>query len=152
MPEEAWEEADTIYLKVSQGTDGDHHSEKLGGVRTVGIYASTDKGKTFEFIREAYLRTWSEVLHRPYPSFGLAWSIFLWLQMLIGKVLSKVPDHLGIHSAGDWACGMWHSVTQCYSWYYNDVVIVLHMGLTSIEYKTDVEPRKQEIIDFCKRI
>ena len=27
-----------------------------------------------------------------------------------------------------------------------------HLGLTSIEYKTDVEPRKQEIIDFCKNI
>ncbi len=52
MPEEAWEESDTIYLKVSQGPDGDHHSEKLGGARTVGIYASTDKGKTFEFVRE----------------------------------------------------------------------------------------------------
>ena len=52
MPEEAWEEADTIYLKISQGADGDYHSEKLGGARTVGIYASTDKGKTFEFIRE----------------------------------------------------------------------------------------------------
>ena len=52
MPEEAWEGADTIYLKISQGADGDYHSEKLGGARTVGIYASTDKGKTFEFIRE----------------------------------------------------------------------------------------------------
>lgn len=52
MPEEAWEESDTIYLKVSQGADGDHHSEKLGGARSVGIYASTDKGKTFEYIRE----------------------------------------------------------------------------------------------------
>ncbi len=27
-----------------------------------------------------------------------------------------------------------------------------HLGLTSVEYKTDVEPRKQEIIDFCKNI
>ncbi|SFV02006.1 flavodoxin family protein [Butyrivibrio sp. INlla21] len=27
-----------------------------------------------------------------------------------------------------------------------------HLGVTSIEYKTDVEPRKQEIIDFCKNI
>ena len=52
MPEDAWEESDTIYLKVSQGPDGDHHSEKLGGARTVGIYASKDKGKTFEFVRE----------------------------------------------------------------------------------------------------
>ncbi len=52
MPEEAWEESDTIYLKVSQGPDGDHHSEKLGGARTIGIYASTDKGKTFEFVKE----------------------------------------------------------------------------------------------------
>ncbi|SFQ49145.1 hypothetical protein SAMN04487928_1631, partial [Butyrivibrio proteoclasticus] len=25
-----------------------------------------------------------------------------------------------------------------------------HLGLTSIEYKENVEPRKQEIIDFCK--
>ena len=25
-----------------------------------------------------------------------------------------------------------------------------HLGLTSIEYKTDVEVRKQEIVDFCK--
>ena len=52
MPEEAWEESDTIYLKISQGIDGDHHSEKLGGARTVGIYASYDNGKTFEFVRE----------------------------------------------------------------------------------------------------
>jgi hypothetical protein len=52
MPEAAWEEADTIYLKISQGPDGDHHSEALGGERTVGIYASYDKGKTFEFVRE----------------------------------------------------------------------------------------------------
>ena len=27
-----------------------------------------------------------------------------------------------------------------------------HLGLTSIEYKENVEPRKQEIIDFCKSI
>ncbi len=27
-----------------------------------------------------------------------------------------------------------------------------HLGLTSIEYKENVEPRKQEIIDFCKDI
>ena len=27
-----------------------------------------------------------------------------------------------------------------------------HLGLTSIEYKEDVEPRKQEIIEFCSRI
>ena len=27
-----------------------------------------------------------------------------------------------------------------------------HLGLTSIEYKENVEPRKQEIIDFCKTI
>ena len=25
-----------------------------------------------------------------------------------------------------------------------------HLGLTSIEYKTDVEPRKHEIVVFCK--
>ena len=52
MPEEAWEESGTIYLKISQGPDGDHHSEELDGARTVGIYASTDEGKTFEFVRE----------------------------------------------------------------------------------------------------
>ena len=52
MPEEAWEEGGTIYLKVSQGPDEDHHSKALGDARTVGIYASTDNGKTFEFIRE----------------------------------------------------------------------------------------------------
>ena len=52
MPEEAWEESGTIYLKISQGPDGDHHSEALDGARTVGIYASKDKGKTFEFVRE----------------------------------------------------------------------------------------------------
>ena len=52
MPEAAWEESDTIYLKISQGSDGDHHSEALDGARTVGIYASKDKGKTFEFVRE----------------------------------------------------------------------------------------------------
>ncbi len=52
MPEEAWEEGDTIYLKVSQGPDGDHHSKALDDARTVGIYASADKGKTFEFVRE----------------------------------------------------------------------------------------------------
>lgn len=27
-----------------------------------------------------------------------------------------------------------------------------HLGLTSVEYKEDVEPRRQEIIDFCKTI
>jgi len=27
-----------------------------------------------------------------------------------------------------------------------------HLGLTSVEYKEDVAPRKQEIIDFCKNI
>ncbi|MBR4429998.1 MAG: flavodoxin family protein [Clostridiales bacterium] len=27
-----------------------------------------------------------------------------------------------------------------------------HLGLTSVEYKEDVEPRKDEIIDFCKTI
>lgn len=27
-----------------------------------------------------------------------------------------------------------------------------HLGLTSIEYKEQVDPRKQEIIDFCKNI
>ena len=27
-----------------------------------------------------------------------------------------------------------------------------HLGLTSVEYKEDVAPRKQEIIDFCKDI
>ncbi len=27
-----------------------------------------------------------------------------------------------------------------------------HLGLTSIEYKADVETRKQEIIEFCKII
>ena len=27
-----------------------------------------------------------------------------------------------------------------------------HLGLTSIEYKENVEPRKQEILDFCKSI
>ncbi len=52
MPEEVWEESGTIYLKISQGSDGDHHSEALGGARTVGIYASIDEGKSFEFVRE----------------------------------------------------------------------------------------------------
>lgn len=52
MPEAAWEESDVIYLKIGQGPDGDHHSEALDGARTVGIYASKDKGKTFEFVRE----------------------------------------------------------------------------------------------------
>ena len=27
-----------------------------------------------------------------------------------------------------------------------------HLGLTSVEYKENVEPRKQEIVDFCKTI
>ena len=27
-----------------------------------------------------------------------------------------------------------------------------HLGLTSVEYKTDVEPRKNEIIEFCSNI
>ncbi len=52
MLEEAWEEKDTIYLKVGQGPDGDHHSEALDGAYTVGIYASKDGGKSFEFVRE----------------------------------------------------------------------------------------------------
>ena len=33
-----------------------------------------------------------------------------------------------------------------------DIESVAQMGLTSIEYKEDVEPRKKEIIDFCSRI
>lgn len=52
MPEDAWEESGTIFVKMGQGPDGDHHSAELDGARTVGIYASTDGGKTFEFIRE----------------------------------------------------------------------------------------------------
>ncbi len=52
MPEEVWEESGTIYLKVSQGPDGDYHSEAFDGARTAGIYASTDGGKTFAFVRE----------------------------------------------------------------------------------------------------
>ncbi len=52
MPEEAWEEDGTIYLRVSQGPDGDHHSEALDGERTVGIYASKDGGQSFVFVRE----------------------------------------------------------------------------------------------------
>ena len=51
MPD-AWEESGTIFVKMGQGPDGDHHSAELDGARTVGIYASTDGGKTFEFIRE----------------------------------------------------------------------------------------------------
>ena len=27
-----------------------------------------------------------------------------------------------------------------------------HLGLTSIEYKEHVEPRKQEIIEFCQKM
>ena len=27
-----------------------------------------------------------------------------------------------------------------------------HLGLTSVEYKTDVEPRKNEIVEFCSKI
>ena len=27
-----------------------------------------------------------------------------------------------------------------------------HLGLCSIEYKEDVEPRKQEIVEFCRGI
>ena len=33
-----------------------------------------------------------------------------------------------------------------------EIKTVAHLGLTSIEYKADVEPRKQEIIEFCKNI
>ncbi|WP_173473048.1 flavodoxin family protein [Eubacterium ruminantium] len=33
-----------------------------------------------------------------------------------------------------------------------EIESVGHLGLTSIEYKTDVESRKQEILDFCKCI
>ena len=52
MPEGVWEESGIIYLKVSQGPDGDHHSAALDDARTVGIYASKDAGKSFEFVRE----------------------------------------------------------------------------------------------------
>ena len=27
-----------------------------------------------------------------------------------------------------------------------------HLGLTAVEYKEDVEPRRQEIVDFCKTV
>ena len=33
-----------------------------------------------------------------------------------------------------------------------EIESVGHFGLTSIEYKEDVESRKQEILDFCKCI
>jgi multimeric flavodoxin WrbA len=33
-----------------------------------------------------------------------------------------------------------------------DIESVAQMGLTSIEYKEDVEPRKKEIIDFCREL
>ncbi|MCR4922923.1 MAG: hypothetical protein K5931_02810 [Lachnospiraceae bacterium] len=52
MPEEVWEESDTIYLRISQGPDGDHHSKEAGGALSVGIYASKDGGHSFEFVRE----------------------------------------------------------------------------------------------------
>jgi hypothetical protein len=52
MPEEAWEEDGVIYLKISQGPDGDYHNKELDDARTVAIYASFDKGETFEFVRE----------------------------------------------------------------------------------------------------
>ena len=33
-----------------------------------------------------------------------------------------------------------------------EIECVGHLGLTSIEYKSDVEPRREEIIDFCRNI
>lgn len=33
-----------------------------------------------------------------------------------------------------------------------EIESVGHLGLTSIEYKENVEPRRQEIIDFCRKI
>ena len=33
-----------------------------------------------------------------------------------------------------------------------EIECVGHLGFTSVEYKDDVEPRKQEILDFCKMI
>ncbi len=33
-----------------------------------------------------------------------------------------------------------------------EIECVGHLGLTSVEYKEDVEPRRQEIVDFCKTI
>ena len=33
-----------------------------------------------------------------------------------------------------------------------EIECVGHLGLTSIEYKEDVDPRKQEIVDFCSKI
>ena len=33
-----------------------------------------------------------------------------------------------------------------------EIECVGHLGLTSIEYKTDVEPRREEIIEFCRNI
>lgn len=33
-----------------------------------------------------------------------------------------------------------------------EIECVGHLGLTSIEYKEDVDPREQEIVDFCSKI
>ena len=33
-----------------------------------------------------------------------------------------------------------------------EIESVGHLGLTSIEYKEEVEPRKKEILEFCKSI
>ncbi len=51
MPEEAWEESGTIYLRVGQGSEGDYYNPQLDD-HPDGIYMSEDNGKTFRFVRE----------------------------------------------------------------------------------------------------
>ena len=51
VPEEVWEEAGKVYLKVGQGANGDYYNEELA-CHPCGIYVSENKGKTFSFLKE----------------------------------------------------------------------------------------------------
>ena len=51
VPEEVWEEAGKVYLKVGQGANGDYYNEELA-CHPCGIYVSENKGRTFSFLKE----------------------------------------------------------------------------------------------------
>lgn len=61
-------------------------------------------------------------------------------ELLIGKPVDEVPAHdQTISSDG-----------QAYS--HLEIECTGHLGLTSVEYKEQVESKKQEILNFCKTI
>ena len=71
----------------------------------------------------------------------------------INKLLFRIMIYLDALRTGP---GMYECdrIIQTIEHFYDHIHIecVGHLGLTSIEYKENVEPRKQEIIDFCKNI